>query len=142
MRKLRILRTLPVLLPIALSACTAKDNSHDHDMAAQLFDKSVALLNTYIDSLKVAPDSTEVERLMIHYDVKIASLNFEFPANTDLNLTEEENDSLIRMTQRMVRIRHERDSLFAHRNDSIPLRKDTVTQGKGPIPQPKASVKN
>lgn len=108
-------------LSLLLSGCNREQTNVSHEAAAQLYTESIKLLAAYIDSLKNAGDSAQVESLDRTFDSKINAVNFAFPPDTDLRLTEEENDSLIKMAVRMVRIRKERLHYFAYgNNDTIP----------------------
>lgn len=120
--------TLRSILPVALGAsallilsgCGKKPDKNSHIHAAQLFEKSIVLLRAYTDSLSVAKDSAHVEFLARAYESKINAVNFEFPPETDLRLTQEENDSLIKLTDRLVAARRDRLKYFASpHNDSI-----------------------
>lgn len=109
------------------SSCVRNNIPVSHEAAGQMFEKSIQLLATYTDSISKASDSIQVEALINAYEYKINAVNFEFPPDTDLRLTEEENDSLIKMTDRLVEARKERLNYFAHPvnvmvpTDSIPL---------------------
>ncbi len=106
---------------LTISGCKEKDDQSSHLAADQLFEKSLVLLNAYTDSLKTARDSTHVESLARAYESKINAVNFEFPPETDLKLSQEENDSLIKMTDRLVAARIERLRYFSSPpQDSIP----------------------
>ena len=106
---------------ILASGCRKTSDSTTHIAAEQLFNKSLVLLRAYTDSMKSARDSAHVELLARAFDSKINAVNFEFPPDTDLRLTEEENDSLIKLSDRMVEARRKRLKHFA-RNE-----KDTIT---------------
>lgn len=107
-----------VLVVMALS-CGRKVETHDHDVAKQLFEKSVRMITVYIDSVNNASDSASLQKIVNNFNVKITTLNYEFPSDTDLELNEDENDSLIRMHKRFVRAISLRDSVLAHPVDSL-----------------------
>lgn len=113
---------LTASVSLSLIGCARKPNKNSHIHAAQLFEKSLVLLRAYTDSLSIAKDSAHVESLARAYESKINAINFEFPPETDLRLTQEENDSLIKLTDRLVATRRDRLKYFASpKNDSIPL---------------------
>lgn len=122
--------TLPVCICIFLSlelifsSCASKNNSDDHDMAYHLFLKSVRMIDVYIDSIIQAPDSSALQQIFSNFNTKITTLNYEFPSDTDLELTEEENDSLIRMHKRLVMARMHMDSVL---NKALTFDSITIT---------------
>lgn len=73
-------------------------------MAAQLFAKSKALIELYTDSVKNVADSASFLRMINAFDNKLSKVNFQFPPDTDLDLTFEENDTIIRMLDKYVEI--------------------------------------
>lgn len=96
---------------------TTKDLSAE---AATLFARSVTLIESYTDSLEAANDSARINRLLKTFDSKYTALNFEFPPDTDMSMTEEHNDSLIMLLDKMVTIRKERFKTLAQAsNDTI-----------------------
>lgn len=102
-----------------LSSCSHRDSKNDHAMAEQLFIKSVKLITAYTDSIGNTTDSTAFNRMRNEFDEKLAKVNFQFPPDTDLSLTEEENDSLVRLLEKLRNVIIEKDK------NLIPA--DTVT---------------
>lgn len=92
------------------------------------------LLNTYIDSIENCTDSLTLQNLRRNFDNKITSLNFEFPPDTDLDMSEEENDSLIVLYKKMKSSILHRDSVIMRKIplDSLSsnLVKDTLNDTK------------
>lgn len=116
---IKILSSL--LLVTSISSCSKKEISADHDEAEKLFEKTLALVNSFTDSIRNASDSAQVRRLATVFEAKINNLNFEFPPDTDFNLTEEENDSIIKVIDLLVSEQSLRLRSFANKkNDTIP----------------------
>ena len=110
-----------ILFPFSLCCCKEKKDENSNIAADKLFEKSLLLLTAYTDSLKTARDSAHVESLARAFESKINAVNFEFPPDTDLKLSQEENDSLIKMTDRLVDARISRLKWFATPSqDSVP----------------------
>lgn len=122
---MRYLRTLGWQLIIGFilvysGSCTGNKDQNSHLQASRLFEKSIVLIKAYTDSLNVARDSAHVESLARSFESKINTVNFEFPPETDLKLTQEENDSLIKLIDRLVDARRRRLKQFAGLlNDTI-----------------------
>lgn len=119
MPRLRILRFFPsslaLIAGVFVFSCSSNEKTDDHDVAHLLFEKSVRMIEVYIDSLKNAPDSAALQQISINFNTKMTTLNYEFPPDTDLELNEDENDSLIRMHKRLVKTRLQRDSILMNR---------------------------
>lgn len=102
-----------IMIVLMCLSCSRRHEPISHEDAGKMFEKSINLLILYTDSISNAADSTQVEGLLNAYEYKINAINFEFPPDTDLRLTEEENDSLIKMTDRLVAARKERLKHFS-----------------------------
>lgn len=130
MRHLHIF-ALAILAIALLFSCHSNNNQGNHEVARQLFMKSMYLTEEYIDSLEQAKDSASVSRIVENFNLKITTVNYQFPPDTDLDLSEEENDSLIRMFKRLDTTVAKKLKAFAGGmpNDSIPsdsIAADTV----------------
>ena len=117
-----IISATSILVMTALLSCHRNNNEGNHEVARQLFMKSMYLTEKYIDSLEQAKDSAALNRIVENFNLKITSVNYEFPPDTDLDLSEEENDSLIRMFKRIDSTVGKKLKSFAEKtaNDSIP----------------------
>lgn len=79
-----------------LGACRGKDKDipPPPDDATILYNKTLQLISQYSDSLSNAPDSMVIMEVMTHFNEKLDSLNFSVPPDTDLKISEGENDTL------------------------------------------------
>lgn len=122
MRKITCTFTIVLFVALLLlTGCTGGNINSRDPQARQLYDKSVRLTREYIDSLHHAKDSAAIFRINREYDKAITNLNYDYPAETDFQISEGENDTLTSLNERYV---HLRDSLLyrlAH-----PLPRDTV----------------
>lgn len=103
------------ILSAVILSCSHSEESGRHRDARTLFEKSLEISMAYSDSLKMAKDSAEVERLSTAYEESINRLHFSYPPDLGLQISEGENDTLTSVTMRFVA---KRDSLlksFAHR---------------------------
>lgn len=113
MRKLFYANALAVVAVIIAGCSQKEENSRTAD-AAELFARSVAVTTSYTDSIVAARDSGAVLRFARELDDSLSHLNFDFPADTDLEMNEGQNDTLANLLTRVAVIR---DSLlyeFAH----------------------------
>lgn len=98
------------------TSCRNNDKRIDHTVADQLFAKSVKLIELYTDSIANASDSASFNRMVKDFDEKIAKVNFQFPANTDLQMTHDENDSIIHMLDRLVKTRKDKEKALCSKD--------------------------
>lgn len=133
---------LPFSIPfVFLAACSHHSNTDATDAADMLFRKSQSLVSSYIDSMSHAGDSASFHNLVRNFDNKMTALNYEFPPDTDLALSEEQNDILIKLYSRFERVKQHRDSVINNKipvdsvassaNDTVTLKADSVTK---PLP--------
>lgn len=110
--------TYAIILCVALyfMSCNNKEKKINYEEAMSLYEKSIVLYNSYIDSVSQATDSTEYFRLLNNFDEIFTKLNYEFTADTDLLLSEEENDSLISLSKRYSEIRYMKLKKLANKN--------------------------
>lgn len=91
-----------------LLSCESREKKETRQFANQLFDKSVSLFLEYQQKYKSAPDSLAVDSLSEIFEKQLVEINFSFPPETDLKLTEEENDSLFELARKLILIKNER----------------------------------
>lgn len=115
--------SLATACAIALWGCGSKGDGGRAANARALFERSVRLNALYTDSLRGARDSATILRLSSGYEEALTSLNFEYPAGTDPDMSEGENDTLINLTLRFVALR---DSLLYRLAHPLVLRPDTL----------------
>lgn len=105
------------------ASCQQKQDAKLTAEARELYKKSISLTRLYTDSISHATDSASAERLYTVFEDKLTKLNFEYPADTDLDMDEGMNDTLIRASKRLVIVRDSILYQLAHRKaptDSIP----------------------
>ncbi|MDE6006024.1 MAG: hypothetical protein K2G67_00490 [Muribaculaceae bacterium] len=121
MRKLAYLVLLTAtILP---ASCSGDKESKLTAEARELFKKTVKLTNLYADSISRASDSLNINRLFAAYDENLTKLNFEYPPDADLDMNEGQNDTLIRLSRKIVLLRDSMLAQAAHK----PLHTDSIT---------------
>lgn len=86
-------------LPLLFSCKKAAEEGEKVDEARILFTQSASLILDFTQQFKNATDSAQMDSLSDLFDKRMVDLNFKFPPNTDLKLTEQENDSLFNLLQ-------------------------------------------
>lgn len=97
-----------------------KDNSREDEQA--FVAECVAISLAYLDSIENAGDSLTVDSLFVRYDHNLNRLNYKYPPDLYLKLSEGENDTITRITLRIITARDSLLYLFAHR----PIQTDTI----------------
>ena len=122
---------MSVVAAIAVSCNGTTDDSRAQ-AAKSLYNRSVSLTLAYTDSMAAAKDSASILRMSKEFDDSLTRLNFNFPADTDLDMSEGQNDTLIRLNRRYVQTRDSMLYHFSHHpaNDSIAKDSTTVEQSK------------
>lgn len=87
------------------TSCSSRNGEVGAAATDDLFKESVSLLTQYCDSLKSARDSAEVLRLSEDYEEKVTRLNFNYPADAALEMSEGQNDTLISCTRQYCFLR-------------------------------------
>lgn len=90
--------TVFFLIIILASSCSKGKEQKQTSDYNSMFDKTVDLFLTYTDSLKTVNDSASYDRIIKTVDDKLTKINYEFPPEVDFALTEDQNDSLIRLS--------------------------------------------
>lgn len=118
------------LLLCFLSACHKRSDSSLRPQAVDLYHKSRRLIKVYSDSFINAKDSATLYDLDKHFSASLTALNFKYPAETCLNISEGENDTLTNMTERIIAIRDSLLYRYAHPilTDSVPA--DSISTQK------------
>lgn len=106
---------------LGLLSCQRQSTDAERDAARILFEKQLALIRAYTDSLEQLDDTTDREPVLARFRDKLTMLNLEYPHKADAAMTEGENDTLFMATQKLLKA-------AAHRNgtDSIALPADSV----------------
>lgn len=129
------LRLLPAAIISALimsvllttPGCKHKETASLREHARNLYHQTALLTLGYTDSILNAKDSTSLLALAARYEDRLVRVNFSVPANTDLEVSESENDTLAMLAARYVEVRDSMLYRFAHPltpadslSDSIP----------------------
>lgn len=118
---------IPIAASIAVGIGTASCGNHTESSAKSdsrmLYERSVQTYRNYTDSMAAAADSLDVSRLDDAFESALSQLNFQYPAETDFEITEGENDTLIMMSKRYIFVR---DSVLSHFAEHAHLAVDTV----------------
>ena len=107
---------------LCLFSCKNKENKVDYEQSNKLFSGTISLIQEYTDSLRMAKDSTEVFRIVENFNDRLTRLNYTVDPETDYLLTQEENDSIIFLSNNFIKEKNLILSGFKHKpvlTDSI-----------------------
>lgn len=113
--------SLIAMLIVGSSSCKQRVNDAERDAARILFEKQLALIKAYTDSLEQLDDTTDREPVLNRFRDKLTMLNLEYPHAADGAMTEGENDTLFMATQKLLQAASAR-----HSADSIALPADSI----------------
>lgn len=106
------MRPLMLILPLLLCACGRGSEKESTSQADILYSETLRIINAYADSLRVASDTLSLatdslapERLMAKLNAELDSLNMSMPPNTDLQLSEAQNDTIIMALESLIDLR-------------------------------------
>lgn len=131
-------RIMAVSFPLGLlllSGCNKPIDNSKRLNAIDLYVKSVSLITNYTDSFKGATDSATLLELNDNFSSALSALNFKYPSETCLDISEGENDTLTNLTEKIISIRDSLLYLYAH-----PLVTDSTLTDS--IPHDKISIEN
>lgn len=113
------------LCAILLTGCKSPEQKAQSDEHKMLFDELAKTLKAYTDSITQAKDSTAYFRICDGLEDKMHEINFSHSPDTDLQLTEDMNDSLFHLTERYINAQREAEIRIFHperlvRMDTVP----------------------
>lgn len=88
--------------------CSKENNGKDRSQATEMYERICSLTNEYTDKLKAAPDSADWADVCAEFEEKLDKISFSYPPDTDLLLTEGQNDTIHHLMQEYVRARGSR----------------------------------
>ena len=92
-------------LVISMISCVKKENKEQNEDSQKLFEQSALLIKEFSEKIKTAQDSASVDSLSELFEKKLTQINFDFPAETDLKLSEQDNDSLFKLIRQYQNIK-------------------------------------
>lgn len=114
-------------LSLGIFSCKSDKNESERNAAVELYSLTCEVANSYIDSLSNAKDSIEVNRLFEAFDARIDEINMSVRPDTDYELSEDENDTIAQLLDRISEVRSER--LKALRSSGLtPTVMDTIPE--------------
>ena len=92
----------------SLTSCMENKKKEDNQEARNLFNESSQLIIKSKNNILNAQDSAAIDSIIDNFDKLITDINFRYPALTDLKLTEQENDSILKLMSELKTIKEKK----------------------------------
>ncbi len=93
---------------IWLGGCAKENKNKDRSEATDMFKRICSLTKEYTEKLNNAPDSASWADCCQEYEHQLDKISFSYPPDTDLLLTEGQNDTIHSLMLDYVKTRDER----------------------------------
>ena len=87
------------LLIMSSFSCNVKKEHDNLEEPEKLFTKTIEFLSESISKIEEMNDSNDVSNLIENVDKGLTAINFSVPPATDYKLSEQENDSIIKLME-------------------------------------------
>ena len=94
-----------ILILLLFCACENKTVSPADVEARILYEQTTETIRSFIMQLHTASNPLEIDSLQKLFEKRITEINFSFPPETDLKLTEQENDSIYHLLQQFSQLK-------------------------------------
>ncbi len=104
MRK-SILIALLAAVSIGVGGCSQEKKKKDSSQATEMYERICKLTEDYTRRLENAPDSADWASVCTEFEEKLDKITFSYPPDTDLLLTEGQNDTIHQLMEKYVNVR-------------------------------------
>lgn len=108
-----------LFLVIFLTSCEKREDKIVNEDARRLFNESAQMIADITTKVQNATDSSGIDSLNRIFEKRITEINFSVPSETDLKLTEEENDSIFKLMKELKKQMSEKLISFSVVADSV-----------------------
>lgn len=108
---------------LCMAGCAKEKKENDRSQATEMYNRICRLTEDYTDKLENAPDSADWATVCDEFEEKLDKITFSYPPDTDLLLTEGQNDTINLLMQEYVKMRRQRIAGILHpqaENDTLP----------------------
>ncbi|MDE6551652.1 MAG: hypothetical protein K2K98_01630 [Muribaculaceae bacterium] len=103
-----VLMALLASVCIGVAGCAQEKKKKDRSQATEMYERICKLTEDYTDRLQNAPDSADWASVCSEFEEKLDKITFSYPPDTDLLLTEGQNDTINILLQEYVKMRERR----------------------------------
>ena len=94
-----------VFITFLCISCGTEKEKKDHTNQRDLFNKSIQVIDKYKSKLSKSQNSTELDSLFSLFEEELGDLNMKYPAKTDFEMAEDENDTLSTQIMEIINLR-------------------------------------
>lgn len=120
MRK-NIFISVSTIVLLCFAGCSQEKKVKDRTQADEMFERICKLTEEYTDKLESAPDSVDWASVCNEFEEKLDKITFSYPPDTDLLLTEGQNDTINILMQEYVKMRGRRIHGLLHPQEEAQL---------------------
>lgn len=106
--KKKFLFTVLAILGTVLAGCKSESKEKDRSDADKMFARICKLTKEYTEKLSEAPDSATWAEVYNEFEDKLEKISFSYPPDTDLLLTEGQNDTIQNLLEEIVKVKKEK----------------------------------
>lgn len=99
---------------ITVVGCKQENHEKDRSAADEMFSRIIRLTSNYTSKLAEISDSAEWAKLCNEFEDSLDRINFSYPPDTDLLLTEGQNDTIHSMLQMFIKDRDNKIQEILH----------------------------
>lgn len=88
-----------------VGGCSKETKKKDRSDADEMFKRIISLTSSYIAKIELAPDSAEWVELCRQFEDSLDRINFSYPPDTDILLTEGQNDTIQDLLKEFIVVR-------------------------------------
>lgn len=114
--KLPLFMLSVLILPFS---CKNPQSDYTRDNARKLYEETKRVAENYYDSIGNVSDSASLYRIKAGFGEALTKVNYRFPADTYLYLSDGENDTIIHMIDSVVKLIGIKESTMSIK-DSLP----------------------
>lgn len=114
MRKICLIMAVAVAACCALSGCKNESKKKDRSEANDMFQRITALASHFSVKIEHAPDSAAWAELSRQFEDSLDRISLSYPPDTDLLLTEGQNDTIHTMLQEFISMKNRRIDEILH----------------------------
>ncbi|MDE6510765.1 MAG: hypothetical protein K2L00_01540 [Muribaculaceae bacterium] len=106
--KSKVLTVILVAVCLMSTGCKRESEDRDRTQAEEMYARICELTKEYTAKLQTAPDTTDWAATCNEFEEKLDKISFSYPPDTDILLTEGQNDTIYTLMQEYAKERRRR----------------------------------
>lgn len=113
MRKI-LIATASIAMGMIASSCSKETHHKDRSNAIEMYERICKLTKEYTEKIVDSSDSMSWAAINSEFESKLDKVNFSYPPDTDLLITEGQNDTIYSLMQAYIKARDGRIHSLLH----------------------------